>query len=82
MVRQGRRRHPYLVASASHYPPVNGRGRDWLSLRCPHCGGIHLARLRPGAEPGGPRRTPCGMVFVVVLRAYSPRAEATPGAAA
>jgi hypothetical protein len=71
----GRKRR-YPLADASHYQPVNGRGRDALSIRCPFCKGIHLGRVRPGTEPGGPRRTPCGMVFVVVRRTYSPRAAA------
>jgi hypothetical protein len=66
----------YPLASASRYKPVNGRGREWLSIRCPYCGGVHLARLRPGTAPGDPRRTPCGKVFVVVRRTYSPKAAA------
>ena len=61
------------LADASRYEPVNGRGREWLSIRCPYCKGVHLARLRPGAKPGGPRRTPCDRVFVVVRRTYAPR---------
>jgi hypothetical protein len=81
-VRRGGRKRRYPVASASHYRPVNGRGRDWLSIRCPRCGGVHLARLRPGTQPGGPRRTPCGKVFVVVRRTYAPKADVTSGAVA
>jgi len=70
------RRRQYPLADASRYRPVNGRGRDGLSIRCPYCKGLHLGRIRPGIEPGGPRRTPCGMVFVVVRRTYSPKAAA------
>jgi hypothetical protein len=72
-VRVARRRRQYPLADASRYEPVNGRGREWLSIRCPYCKGVHLARLRPGAKPGGPRRTPCDRVFVVVRRTYAPR---------
>ena len=81
-VKGARPRHRYPRADASLYEPVNGRGREWLSIRCPHCRGVHLGRLRPGTEPGGPTRTPCGMVFVVVRRTYSPAVDATSGAAA
>jgi hypothetical protein len=81
-VKGARPRHRYPRADASLYEPVNGRGRGWLSIRCPHCRGVHLGRLRPGTEPGGPRRTPCGMVWVVVRRTYRPRTEASSGAAA
>jgi hypothetical protein len=70
----------YPPADASRYMPVNGRGQDALSIRCPRCGGVHLGRVRPGTEPGGPRRTPCGVVFVVIRRTYAPKAAATPGA--
>lgn len=76
------RRGQYPRADASHYEPVTGRGRDRLSIRCPYCAGVHLSRLRPGALPGGPRRTPCGMVWVVARRTYRPRTEASSGAAA
>ena len=72
----------YPVADASHYPPVSGRDRDWLSIRCPRCGGVHLARLRPGALPDGPRRTPCGKVFVVIRGTYAPGSTPPQGAAA
>jgi hypothetical protein len=74
---RGRR---YPRADASRYEPVSGRGQEALSIRCPYCSGVHLGRLRPGAEPGGPRRTPCGMVWVVVRRVY--RSTPSSGAAA
>lgn len=73
-VRRGRRARQYTRADASLYAPVPGRGRTWLSIRCPRCGGVHLARLRPGAEPGGRRRTPCGTVWVVVRSQFGKRA--------
>ena len=76
IVRQGDRTRRYPRADASWYAPAPGRTRDWLSIRCPRCGGVHLARLRPGSEPGGRRRTPCGTVWVVVRRRYGTRAEA------
>ena len=52
----GRRRR-YPLADVSRYRPVNGRGRDALSIRCPFCKGIHLGRIRPGIERCGPRLT-------------------------
>ena len=73
-VRQGRGGQRYPRADASHYLPAPGRARDRLSIRYPYCESIHLGRLRPGTAPGGPRRTPCGKVFVVVRRTYAPRA--------
>jgi hypothetical protein len=79
-VASGNRRYP--LADASRYEPVNGRGRDALSIRCPFCKGIHLGRVRPGTEPGGPRRTPCGTVYVIIRRTYRPKTEAGSGAAA
>lgn len=72
----GGRKQQYPRADASLYEPVRGRGRVWLSIRCPHCAGVHLGRVRPGTEPGGVRRTPCGKVWVVVRRRYGTRAEA------
>lgn len=72
-VRRGPRTRQYPVASASLYEPVPGRGRVWLSIRCPRCHGVHLGRLRPGATPGGLRRTPCGTLWVVVRRCYPAR---------
>jgi hypothetical protein len=70
-IRRGTARHGgYPVANASQYGPVRGRGLRALSIRCPVCGGVHLARLSPGAVAGGPRRTPCGWVWVVVRRVY------------
>lgn len=82
IVRRGSRKRQYPTADASRYEPVPGRSLEWLSIRCPYCAGVHLGRLRPGTEPGGPRRTPCGMVFVVVRRTYSPSADAASGVAA
>jgi hypothetical protein len=67
----------YPLASASLYEPAPGRGRFWLSLRCPVCRGVHLCRLRDESEAGGLRRTPCGRVFVVVRRTYSASRGAT-----
>jgi hypothetical protein len=78
--RAARRIEQYPRADASLYEPVRGRGLEWLSIRCPYCAGVHLGRLRPGTEPGGPRRTPCGPVFVVVRKTY--RSQTTAGAAA
>jgi hypothetical protein len=62
-------------------PGVVHRGREWLSIRYPHCGGVHLGRLRPGAVPSGARRTPCDMVWVKVRRTYRPGTASGPGAA-
>ena len=39
MVRQGRRSHRYLLASASLHEPACQRTWWWISLRCPWCGG-------------------------------------------
>jgi hypothetical protein len=81
-VKAARQRGQYPRADASLYAPVTGRGREWLSIRCPYCAGVHLSRLRPGTLPDGPRRTPCGKVFIVVRRTYAPKSQTTPGAAA
>lgn len=70
-----KRRGEYPVANASLYHPAPGRARVWLSVRCPICLGVHLQRLRPGAEPGGLRRTPCGTLWVVVRRRYGRTTE-------
>jgi hypothetical protein len=78
-VRPGTRRRRYLRADASLYEPVPGREWYWLSIRCPHCGGVHLGRVRQETKAAGPRRIPCGPVWVVVRRTY--RAKRT-GAAA
>jgi hypothetical protein len=43
---------------------------DWLSIRCPYCRGVHLGRVRHGAQADGPKRIRCGMVMVVVRRTY------------
>jgi hypothetical protein len=69
-VRQGTRRRRYLRADASLYEPVPGREWFWLSIRCPHCGGVHLGRVRQEARAAGPRRIRCGPVWVVVRRTY------------
>lgn len=76
IVRQDDRTRRYPRADASLYEPVSGRGRAALSIRCPICGGVHLGRLRPGTDPDGKRRTPCGTVQVRVRRRYAPRKEA------
>ena len=76
-VRRGTRRRQYLRADASLYEPVPGRDWYWLSIRCPHCGGVHLGRVRQEAKAAGPRRIACGPVWVVVRRIYrSKRTEA------
>ena len=76
-VRRGTRRRQYLRADASLYEPVPGRDWYWLSIRCPHCGGVHLGRVRQEAKAAGPRRIACGPVWVVVRRTYrSKRTEA------
>jgi hypothetical protein len=71
MVRQGRRRHRYPVASASLYEPACERTWWWISLRCPHCGSVHLHRVRREEDAGGVRRTGCGRrVFVKIRTVY------------
>lgn len=65
---RGARQYP--TANASLYAPAPGRTLPALSIRCPWCDGVHLGRLRPGAEPGGVRRTPCGTVWVVIRGRY------------
>jgi hypothetical protein len=60
----------YPRADASLYEPVPGRGLVALPIRCPRCRGVHLGRVRPGTKPGGVRRTPCGVVEVVIRRTY------------
>jgi hypothetical protein len=80
-VRQGRRGHRYLVASASFYEPACERTWWWISLRCPWCGSVHLHRVRHGEDAGGVRRTGCGpRVFVKIRTVY--RGEANVRAAA
>jgi hypothetical protein len=65
------RRRQLPVASASLYEPAAGRTWWWLSMRCPHCGSVHLGRVRAEADAPGPRRAGCGRkVFVVVRRTY------------
>ena len=69
------------AASASLYEPASGRTWWWISLRCPHCGSVHLGRVRTEAEAAGPRRAGCGRkVLVVVRRVY--RGHASKQAAA
>jgi hypothetical protein len=72
-----RPRHRRLPsASASLYEPANGRTWWWLSIRCPHCGSVHLGRVRSQAEAPGPRRAGCGrMVVVIVRRTYRSHAS-------
>lgn len=63
------RRGRLPMANASLYAPAANRSWWWISLRCPHCGSVHLGRVRTEAEAGGPRRTGCGRkVFVKVRR--------------
>ncbi len=70
--RQGKaRRHRLPVASASLYEPAADRTWWWLSIRCPHCGSVHLGRVRAESDAGGPRRAGCGRrVWVIVRRVY------------
>lgn len=69
------------VANASLYEPAAGRTWWWISLRCPHCGAVHLGRVRSESQAPGPRRAGCGrMVRVLVRRTY--RGNASRGAAA
>jgi DNA-directed RNA polymerase subunit RPC12/RpoP len=76
MVRQGRRRHRYPVASASLYEPSCQRTWWWISLRCPWCGAVHLHRVRQEQDAGGVRRTGCGRrVFVKVRTVYRGKAN-------
>jgi hypothetical protein len=71
IVRQVRRSRHLPTASASLYEPAANRTQWWISLRCPHCGSVHLGRVRAESEAAGPRRTGCGrMVLVVVRRTY------------
>jgi hypothetical protein len=71
IVRQGRRSHRYLVASASLYEPSCERTWWWISLRCPLCGSVHLHRVRHEEDAGGVRRTGCGRrVFVKIRTIY------------
>jgi hypothetical protein len=67
MTRRGR----LPLASASLYEPAADRTWWWLSIRCPHCGSIHLGRVRTESDAGGPRRAGCGRrVWVIVRRVY------------
>jgi hypothetical protein len=68
IVRQGRRRHRYPVASASLYQPANERRWWWISLRCPVCGSVHLHRVRQEEDADGVRRTGCGRRVYVKIR--------------
>jgi hypothetical protein len=68
---RGARRGRLPVANASLYEPAANRSWWWISLRCPHCGSVHLGRVREEGEAGGPRRAGCGRkVFVLVRRVY------------
>jgi hypothetical protein len=78
MVRQGKPWRRYLVASASLYEPACGRTWWWISLRCPHCGSVHLHRVRHEEDADGVRRTGCGRrVFVKIRTVY--RGNTSPG---
>jgi hypothetical protein len=68
--RGARTRGRYPAADASLYAPVPGRAWWWLSVRCPRCRGVHLARVRDAAQAPGPRRIPCGLVRVIIRRTY------------
>jgi DNA-directed RNA polymerase subunit RPC12/RpoP len=71
IVRQGRRRHRYPLASASLYEPACDRHWWWISVRCPWCGSVHLHRVRQEEDAGGVRRTGCGRrVFVKIRTVY------------
>lgn len=62
------------VANASLYEPTPTRTWWWISLRCPHCGSVHLGRVREEAQAAGLRRTGCGRrVWVIVRRTYRGR---------
>jgi hypothetical protein len=68
---RARRSRRLPIASASLYEPAAGRTQWWLSIRCPHCGSVHLGRVRTESEAPGPRRAGCGrLVLVVVRRTY------------
>ena len=56
------------LASASLYLPCGNRTRRWLSVRCPHCGGVHLHRLAEGDDGTGKRRTGCGKTVYIKIR--------------
>ena len=81
IVRQGddhgqapQRRRWLPIASASLYEPDATRSWWWLSIRCPHCGSVHLGRVREEQDAPGPRRASCGRrVLVVVRRTYRGR---------
>ncbi len=71
MVRQGDRGRRYPLASASLYEPAYQRTWWWISVRCPHCGAVHLHRVRREQDAGGVRRTGCGRrVFVKIRTVY------------
>jgi hypothetical protein len=71
ILRQGRRRRRYPLASASLYEPSCERTWWWISCRCPWCGSVHLHRVRREEDAEGVRRTGCGRkVFVKVRRVY------------
>ena len=68
------RRRWLPVASASLYEPFGRRSWWWISLRCPHCGSVHLHRVREEPDAAGRRRAGCGrLVFVVVRTTYRSR---------
>lgn len=56
----------YPVAYASLYAPAGQRTRWWAAISCPHCGGVHLARLRTRSDLPGVRRSGCGPLIWVV----------------
>jgi hypothetical protein len=57
-----------LIASASLYAPDARRTLPALAITCPHCGHVHLGRVRAAADAEGPRRMACGRLALVVVR--------------
>lgn len=61
------------AAFASLYAPAGRRTMWWLAIRCPHCGAVHLGRVRDQEDARGVRRAGCGrLVWVKVARTYRP----------
>ena len=56
----------YPVAWARLYAPAGRRTRWWAAINCPHCGGVHLARLRARSDLPSVRRSGCGPLVWVV----------------
>ena len=64
---KGKRRLP--IAYGSVYDPCPGRGMFAISYRCPVCEGTHFGRSRETVA-SGPRRSRCGMVWLVIADGY------------